>query len=101
MLEKINTNKNKEGTITLDYSVNIKLRLTALAIAGVVMLLLGLSFLQLATLLTVVFLAISCYIAFELSYLFYRRKFEMVEIIEAPIILSEEEALPVQNKGES
>lgn len=93
---EVNTHKNKEKLITTDYSTNIKLRLTALAISGFLMLVLGVGIPQLTVVFIVVFLMISCYTAFELSYMFYKEKTAMIRI-SPPIILTEE-VLPIPSE---
>ena len=90
MFEHIKTDKNGGVYVAVAYAVMFVVSL-ALAIAGGVMLLIGLNVMQIIWIYTATLLAFSCCIAIDLAYTFHKRKVAMVEV-EVPPIMVEEEA---------
>jgi ABC-type multidrug transport system permease subunit len=90
MFENIKTNKDGGVYVAAAYAAMFIVSL-ALAIAGGVMLLIGLNVMQIIWIYAATLLAFSCCIAIDLAYTFHKRKVAMVEV-EVPPIAVEEEA---------
>lgn len=95
MVDNIKTGKNGGTYIAAVYAVMFIVSLV-LAIGGGIMLLAGLSMVQLIWVYTATLIAFSCCIAIDLAYTFHKRKVAMVEIEAPPIAIEEEVTAPAK-----